>query len=351
MNAASILAFPGSRTLVGWWRQLSAYSPQALWVGHLLLHHIDALACLVHPCPADPFTRHLLGALTLDESRPAPTAEALRRLDERLHLGTGLLGQALRALARDGLVEANGSGGWRLTAAGQQARDVGEYPRTARERRAFHFAEPRASGGVPPHFLSLRPQAAAPAPAPEDWEFDPEVLRSCVARPAEWKRRYGFPEDVRAIPGPEEAPPWEGVMLDRAERLLAVLVPTVAEGAPLLLGFAARQDGWALHSSEPALVVRDDWSELFPELSGGTTGEDLAAAWRGWARSRGLPDDEAAACAVEARGERLRVAAPASLVARLKSARSDALKGEAWVLAGEGAIRQALLLDIGEAAG
>ena len=56
MRAAPPLVFPSSRVLAGWWRQLAPFSPQSLTVGHLLLHHVEALVLTAGRKPsAEPF--------------------------------------------------------------------------------------------------------------------------------------------------------------------------------------------------------------------------------------------------------------------------------------------------------
>src|SRR5262249_38746862 len=99
MTVASSLAFPGSRTLAGWWRQLAPFRPFALWTGHLFLHHVEALVRLNRACRPDPFTLLVLKALTL-----ATTAAGL---DALLHLGKQVVGQVLRVLAEEGLVQSD----------------------------------------------------------------------------------------------------------------------------------------------------------------------------------------------------------------------------------------------------
>jgi hypothetical protein len=176
-----------------------------------------------------------------------------------------------------------------------------------------------------------------------------------VTRAAEWKERYGFPTEVSAVfgPAPEaEATAWRQVIVDRPERLLAVLVRVGNAGGPdRLLGFAARQEGWVLQADAPAFAVAGRWDELFPELSAGPPAEAWREAWLAWCQPRGIPGAEAAACGLELRDERLLVRAPARLIERLQAARSDAIKGEAWLLAGEGAIRRAAVVELIEAPG
>src|SRR5262249_35580821 len=46
MMVSSSLAYPGSRSLAGWWRQLAPLHPRAVWLAHLLLHRVEALVRL-----------------------------------------------------------------------------------------------------------------------------------------------------------------------------------------------------------------------------------------------------------------------------------------------------------------
>ena len=75
----------------------------------------------------------------------------------------------------------------------------------------------------------------------------------------------------------------------------------------------------------------------------------MAQAWRAWCQPRNLPQAECDACRLERQDYRLRVEAGKPLIERLRAARSDALKGEAWLLAGESRLRAAALVDIVEA--
>jgi hypothetical protein len=68
--------------------------------------------------------------------------------------------------------------------------------------------------------------------------------------------------------------------------------------------------------------------------------------WRSWCRQRHLPGNEVASCEVKYRAPRLEVQAPERLVQRLRAAKSDLLKGEAWLLVGDGYMRTAALLTL-----
>src|SRR5438105_3164262 len=124
MNAVASLVFPGSRILSGWWRLLAAHQPLALWVGYLFLHRIEALAWLNLPTPVGFLSRSLLHAVALEA---ATTPPLIPRLQARLHLEPALLRRFLAGLVADGLLEQPAEGTWRLTPAGQQARQAGEY--------------------------------------------------------------------------------------------------------------------------------------------------------------------------------------------------------------------------------
>jgi hypothetical protein len=369
MTTAAPLAFPGSRVLAGWWRQLAPTAPRAVWVGRLLLHRVETLVRMARPQRPDTFTLLILRALAQSETATVPA------LDARLHLGMDILGQALRRLAGEGLTWASPDGAWKLTPLGQEALDRGEYRRIGHERLAFHFVDrrstptptPEATTGpaLPPfHFLNLRAPSGASWPAAEGWDFDPYALKACLEQPPQWKRRFGFPEEIEHIYGiagepaesdPIEAPPaWQQIILDRPEHLLTVFVLVSAaleteagSQQERLLGFAVRQEGWVLQAEEPAFTLTEGWQEVFPELDE-PSAETWRQAWRAWCQPRSVPATESDACQLERQEYRLRVRAPKRLVERLRTARSDALKGEAWVLAGTGNIRRGALLDIVE---
>jgi hypothetical protein len=371
MTAAPSLAFPGGRTLAGWWRQLSSLRPEAFWVGHLFLHRIEALTRLRRHHRPDPFALLVLRALALEPpaGRPQPPAnnhhtatpgeEQLQRLDGRLHLGRQALGQVLRGLAGQGLAEGEPQAGWRLAASGHQALAEGIVAEEVCGRQTFCFVERSPEGGPgrsPPAFLALRAGGGRPWPVGTEWPFDAAVLRACVAQTDEWKQRHGFPTEVAEVLGPEApsgreqaaAETWQRVLLDRPEHLV-VAVLREAEGADRrLLGFAVRPEGWALQTSEPVFILPADGAEALPELRVPPEKSAWERAWRQWCEQRGFPAGEAGACRLEVQGVRLRVASPARLLERLRAARSDALKGEAWLLAGEGRIRAAARVEVAE---
>jgi hypothetical protein len=329
---------PGGRTLLAWWRDLAPLHPVRLWFAHLLLHRVEALTRVARAHPLDPLQLALLRSLSVPASAngTAPPGAGALPLDRQV------LDQLLRQLAARGLARSS-QDTWEVTDEGRRALAEGRVVSHALERRVFYFAD-----GDAPHYLPLCAPATSPLePAPEGWRFDPAALEECVRRPPEWKARHGFPAEVEGVyrlaPG---AGDWRHVILDRAEQALLVLVEV--RGEPALLGFAVRPDGWVLLRDRPVLALGAGWPEVLPGPSAPAPAEDWQHAWQAWCRPRGIPPAEVASCRLEPAGHRLVVHAPRRLVDRLRSARSDAVKGEAWLLAGAGPFRPAALIELVE---
>ena len=351
MTPASPLVFPPSRTLAGWWKQLAPLQPRMLWVGHLLLHRIEALVALHLLSHLDPLWLFFLRAVALTGG------SSLEDLDQRLHLGLPLLRQLAGHLDSAKLIRPMEAGTWSLTSLGQQALEQGSYTRVSHERRAFYFVE-NEQPVRPPHFLNFPSGSPMLAwPGNDGWRFEPTHLQTCIARPAEWKQRFGFPLEVQEILSGAEvgdsaalaSQTWQRIILDRPERLVvAFLVVSSEQRKERSLGFAVQLDGWILQMAEPAFVVETDWQEVFPELATDLPLDQWNQAWRAWCQPRGLPAAEVEACALEPRGCRLRVTAPPRLIERLRAARSDVFKGDAWLLAGTGRFRAAAQVELVE---
>jgi len=345
MTVPAPLAFPGGRTLAGWWRQLAPGQPRALWVGHLFLHRVEALVRLTRGVRPDPLHTLVLQAISLNPDEP------IDHLNRRLHLGEQVLGRVKRSLSEAGLLVAE-AGRSIPTASGRAVLTRGEYQASVHERRVFYFVDPEQPDGVP-HFLPLTEPPSIFIPAADGWRFDPRWLAECVARPPEWKQRFGFPVEVEeAVYGPDESPtrgspePWRRVVVDRPERLPIVLALTARpEGGDRLLGFAVRQDNWMLHTESPLFSLEDGWPEAFPSLMQGPSASQWEEAWRSWCQPRGLAPETGG---LHPAGHQLRVSVSPRLLERLRAARSDALKGEAWLLAGSGRLRAAAQIEIVE---
>jgi hypothetical protein len=334
MTAAPVPMLPGSRTLLGWWRDLAPFRPRRLWISRLLVHRVEALVELSSPSRIDALRLALLRGL-----------------------GAGVLGQAhlepqflagmLQSLAAVGLLS-RGAGHWDLTAAGREALADGRYRSLSQERRTFYFVD----GSHPLHYLPLRPVLHAPGAAGQGGPFDSAALRACVRQPSDWKRRHGFPEEVTDLldlrPA-EGAADWHRVVLDVPEQLLVLftLVPG-EQGGTSLLGFQVEEPGWKLHHEAPVLALKEAWEEALPDLAAEPAVEEWQQAWRAWCQQRGLAEAEVQACRLERVEHRLLVSAPNSFVERLRALRSDALKNETWLLAGDGRTQSAALVEIVE---
>jgi len=333
------LTFPGSRALAGWWRQLGALQPRRFWVAHLFFHRVEALVRILHPCPLDRLSQLVLQGLA---RRPGTTAA---QLDDQLHLGRPVLRQVLRGLETHHLAQPEPGECWTLTPPGRDALERGEYPHLHHERRIFPFLH-SPSPDRPPHFLKVSQPGIGFRPAGESWTFNLSSLEGSLHQSAEWKQQHDFPREVEEIVR-EGVPEWQRVIVDHPAHIPAglVLVPE-KDGGERLVAFAIQPEGWLLNTAAPAFELGSGWEGMFPELAAELPLSLWQQAWRAWCSPRGLPLPDVQACTLEKQDYRLRVRAGSALVKRLQAARSDALKGEAWVLGGEGPWREAALLDL-----
>jgi hypothetical protein len=323
MSAPAAMALPGGRVVLNWWRDLAGLSPRRFCFAHLILHQVEVLVEAAKARPLEPLAEQVWTRLS-HQGVPTP----FERLTGETALDAPLLHSVLHDLAGRGLAESS-EAGWRATGQGPASSPAP----TVAERRTFTFADAR-----PPVFLPLPPGLTTPLPPPPGWRFDLSVLRACIDESAEWKARHGFPAGVvRLVPPGTE---WRGVALDQPGQTLLLFVELADE----VLAYAVRPDTWTL-GGEPAFRCP---SEMLAALGGEPGADGWRQAWQAWSQQRSLPGSEVEACRLEAVGHRLVVRAPARLVERLKSARSDALKGEAFVLAGGGRVRAAAMLDVVE---
>lgn len=349
MSAAFVPSWPGSRVLLGWWRELARYKPQHLRISRLLLHRVEALVRVACSRPLDRWQRALLS----QASTRVPCGGDLINSFTDLQMDAQVLGQLVRELTDTGLLRRNGSGLWQMTPAGRDALATGAVAVHVEERRQFLFVD-NSTLGRPPHYLPLQLEAArATAPvSPEaaGCSFASTVLENCIHHTPEWKKRFRFPADVEALLPPQaneaSAKSWRHVILDAVEeRLLVFLQSGQRPKVTLLLGFAVRPEGWVLES-QPLLELVEGWEEAMPDLAAEPPVEIWRQAWQTWSQPRGLPPAEVEACRLERLDHRLLVHAPQRLIDRLRAARSDAIKQEAWVLAGEGRTRVAAQLEL-----
>lgn len=339
MDRASSLIYPGSRTLAGWWRQLQPQQPRAFQVGYGYVHRIDAPVEVCREQPTDALTHLLLQAIILDPN------SSLDELHARLQLPVAVLRQILLAVECDGLLERTDRGHWRPTERGRHALAHRWYPLPIRCRSTLSFLErlnPLGQRSAPPLFVPLAENVGVPWQVDDSHRFDPAWLQSCIAQSAEWKKRHGFPREIESLALQPGVPAWEQVIVDRAERFLFVLLRSNAEW----IGYSARADGWNLFDQTPIMRL---------PVTDGTLGSDLLEApalpvwqdaWRDWCKQRNLPLNEAESCTLTYQPPRLEVQAPERLVQRLRAAKSDLLKGEAWLLVGDGFVRTAAVITI-----
>jgi hypothetical protein len=347
MDSASSLAYPGSRILAGWWRQLEPYQPTALWVGYLFVHRVEALVESLDSRPIDPLTVHILQALAVDQPQEGPHAHAGNPLPARLHLPAPALHQLLVGMERAALVRRCEPGCWCLSEHGREVLQARADPTPRRERRTFAFVERLNSTGrrvTPPQYLPLAECPAVSWDVDEAHHFDIALLHASMAQPAAWQEQYGFPAGAQRIldaQSPASAEAWERVVVDRAQRVCIALID---QADRTQLGFAAEADGWKLHDKAPALRLPATARDAVGELTAAPTA--WQEAWRLWCRQRHLPLSEADACQLHFDGIHLDVAAPEAFVQRLRAAKSDIVREESGLLAGDAYLRPVALLRL-----
>lgn len=354
MTLVTTLPFPSGRILAGWWKQLAGLEPQGWWVGHLFVHRVEAAVAVEEGHALAPLHHLILQSLALagpsPEGLPAPIP--LPELTARLRLSGALLGQILRQQMRKGWLE-EVPRGFRLTEAGRAALSEGKEHAPARRRQVFSFLERRDLAGsrlADPCFLPL-----APTPLARPWSlgaafpFDPAWLKECVAREFSWKQSHGFPVQVKSFLAPDspngqedDLPGWQKIVVDRLEEVTLTLVRPCKEPASIL-GFAARPSDWHLDAGQAVLNCP---GAALPPLQENASSEVCRQAWTAWASLRNLPHSDVDACRLTLDRLILRVQAPGHLVDLLRQAKSDVLKGESWVLLGDGFLRQAARLEV-----
>jgi hypothetical protein len=357
MSAAFVQSWPGSRVLLGWWRELADRKPQQLRLSRLLVHRVEAAVLVRRPRALDRWQRALLGLARAYISQGGALLESLADLQ----MDTQVLGQLVRELTESGLLHRNGTGLWQVTPVGRHALETGTVPLAAEERRTFAFVDNSALGR-PPHFLPLGlgpVRLAEPASLEAaGCSFEIAFLETCIRHTPEWQTRFRFPTDVESLlpPRSEEslAANWQRVVLDALEHRPFVFIHAaqtvgsasrLSPAAPRLLGFAVHPEGWGLEP-ESLLALADGWEEALPDLAAEPSLEMWRQAWQTWSHPRSLPPAEVASCRLERADHRLLVYAPPRLIDRLRAARSDAIKQEAWLLAGDGRTRTAAQIEL-----
>jgi len=343
MDRASSLIFPGSKTLAGWWRQLLPCQPQAFWVGYGYAHRLEAPVNVLRDQPVELFTHLVLQALALDRTESVSVAA----LQKCLGLPAAVVQRVLIGMESEGFVARIDSMCWRISPLGADALKSQHYHRHAQERRDFPFLECLDSSGQrlgPPRYVPLNECVATPWQVDEPHRFDVAWLRTAIEQARETAGGSTFPAEVQSLVNSAATEPWQQVIVDRPERVLLLLVLANSAGAAEMLGFAVKIDGWTLCDQTPAL--RLPAPAIFPELAPSVSAEAWHEAWRSWCRQRQLPMNEVEACAITYRAPRLEVQPPPRLLQRLQAAKSDLFRGDAWLLVGDGYVRQAAQLTV-----
>jgi len=326
MTAAASVAFPPSRTLATWWSDLRPWQPIALWVRHLTLFRVEALVRVVSGHELDVVSRLALEALGHRHTLP---------------LGPQLLHRIHGELTGRGLIS-----GQSLTPLGEKVLRGEKVLPTTTERRTFYFVKPHEG---PAQFLPLLhpPTTAVSSSA----TFNVADLGNWIQRPTEVKQRAGFPLDVVELVSREAVTPeerWQQVALAHVEQLSLLLMLTNTESGEQLRGFAFQPGTWHLNVQQPALTLGASWREQLPELTIEPSAEQWRQAWYVWGQPRSLSTGDMEACSLERQGTLLRVHAPGRLIEQLRRASSDALKGETWLLTGNGSTRSLALVELVE---
>ena len=126
---------------------------------------------------------------------------------------------------------------------------------------------------------------------------------------------------------------------------------TLVTTADELLGFGVKVDGWQLNERAPALRLPFAGLGNFTDLVMEPEESIWRDAWRTWSKQRNLPANEVEACVITFVAPRVEIQAPPRLVQRLQAANNDLLKGEGWLIVGDGFIRAAAPMALKAAEG
>jgi hypothetical protein len=343
MLSASQLSFPGSRILAQWWRQLQPFCPESLHVGFVHVHRLEAIALVNHERSLEPLAHVLLQALAV--------ASPAARLQQRLGLPMSAVRELLRGLHQEGLVQED-SGQWSISAKGQRALECGKHSVEACERRVFPFLERAGDDGqrrLPPHFVPLAECGGAAWHVHNGLSFDATLLSHCVEQSTEWKQSFGFPSDVCRIEAcGRTLPAWQSMIVDRPEQIFLALVTTRhPDETRHLVGFAAQVDQWMLDVEHPVLRLPLAAAQvLWPTIAAAPDARALREAWVGWCRERSFPVSDADASELDFHQGRLDLRVPDRFLQRLRTARSEILRGESALLLTEGHLRPVVHLQI-----
>jgi len=319
------LAYPSNRELVGLWRELNLGTTQCVWLGHVPLHHVEALVEVRAHLQIPSLLTTALRALQVVE--PATAQD----LDRCWPVGAGLIAAQLQRLTEFGLVEPVNSGAWQLTESGRRAASEAANEQPRLERRSFHFVE--LGSTHPPAYFPLAHGLTVPMIEPREWSFSREVLAGGLRKDETWKRNQGFPTDViRLAPG-------AGPLIDRAETLSAIFVD---DGTWVVLPLDPRT--WRLIPGADLRVgVDQEAVSGLRMLATEPTAGACQQAWADWARQRGLSESDARNCQATVEAHRLLVRPATALAER---ARRLPVEEEGCVLIGDQWLRRAARIQL-----
>ena len=326
MSDAIATSLPGSRLLVGWWRDLGGYEPRRLWFAHLVLHRLEVLVESRTASALDALGDALLAAV---QSRRSPVDT--RSLAAESNLDPDHFQRLVDRLVCRGSIALEGH-------SVSAIRGESAAPPRLRQRRILHFTD-----GNPAYYLPLEGSAWSALMPPAGWAFDVGQLDRFASLPLAWRQDNHFPADVRRFLHPSDLPEpsqADAVIVDRAEQALLAIIQTDHR----ILGFPLSAEALELQKT-PALVLPIA-SDFAQSLLAPQTIDPWRQAWQSWCHQRSLPSSDVEACQLEAVDHRLVVRAPARLVDRLRQGRSEALRGEAWLLAGTGRVRHTRVIDL-----
>lgn len=315
-------AFPSPRVLVGWLKHLSHSRPvHALAAGTVAVTWVEAAFREEVAAPIEPLTDAVLRALAL-RGTAAPA-----ELDRLLHLGESRVAVALRDATRGGLADPLADGRYR-------ARPEVDRPKryaVRRHRLAVRNGRPLPLPDPGPFAVPAPP---GPSSSPRRWAW----LHDMLAR-----RETDSPPAADFLSPDSPDGGWRAVPLVRDDAMTAALA---LDGDGVLSVYPIA-DGEL--SGEPVLRLAGDTArEAFPEAFADPPTAELMAAWAGWARSRAVPAEETADVRVTLDGLRLRVELPPRLTDWLRANRADVFAGETWLWVGDGPVRRAAALTVGE---
>ncbi|MCS6976418.1 MAG: helix-turn-helix domain-containing protein [Gemmatales bacterium] len=338
---AAAPSLPNDRQIAELAHRLHLGPDSHLWVGTVLVHHVEATV--------REYGGERLNVLELGLLRAVKVlgSASVQRLSEMLGLPTSAAERLCQHLSEHGLLAFMANHHWRLTPRGGQVLEDAETAAHRCRRRDFFFL--RHPDGQP-RFLHLAASGVGVNDLPHDWHFDLAWLEKCIQESEAWKHRHGFPAEVLGVvrntdTSDESLPPWCRIALDRAEQFCLIVVVHKED----LEAFLADPQSWNLATASPILRLkgRDALHETFGDMLALPDADSWHAAWRSWCQARSIPLPEAPGIQFQHRGTTLVVVGHPLRPERLRALASDAGREEHWLLAGSGPLRCAARLEFG----